>query len=88
MSNTEVSTTQPVTINTTNETAQLKISPDRAVQARDIYYECCKQLAQHISENGDTFGEVNFEKSILRLKLATSCCLKEEKTSILKMINI
>tara|TARA_B100000963_G_scaffold197288_1_gene171679 strand:+ start:1281 stop:2093 length:813 start_codon:yes stop_codon:yes gene_type:complete len=64
MSNTEVSTTQPVTINTTNETAQLKISPDRAVQARDIYYECCKQLAQHISENGDTFGEVNFEELI------------------------
>lgn len=56
--------TATTTINTTEEKAQLKISPDRAVQARDIYFECCKQLAQHISENKETFGEVDFEELI------------------------
>ena len=51
-------------INTTDETAQLKISSDRAVQARDIYYECCKQLAQHLAENTDTFGDVEFDEIV------------------------
>ena len=49
------------TINTTEETSQLSISSDRAVQARDIYYECCKQLAQHLAENTETYGDVNFD---------------------------
>ena len=61
---TTLESVEVTTINTTDETAQLKISPDRAVQARDIYYECCKQLAQHISENEDTFGSVDFDELV------------------------
>jgi len=56
--------TQITTINTTDETAQLKISSDRAVQATDIYYECCKQLAQHLAENTETYGEVDFDELV------------------------
>lgn len=59
-----INSTTTTTINTTDETAQLKISPDRAVQATDIYYECCKQLAQHLAENSETYGEVDFDELV------------------------
>jgi hypothetical protein len=71
-------------INTTDETAQLKISSDRAVQARDIYYECCKQLAQHLAENSDTFGEVEFDelvKSIPEPSFLIDDTIKKSKKS-------
>ena len=59
-----IETTAPVEVKLTEETTELKISAARAAQAKDIYMECCKKLAQHISANPDTFGKQDLNKLI------------------------
>ena len=65
----------------TTETSELKISPARAVQAREVYMQCCKKLAEHISSNPDTFGSQDLQALIESIPEPTFKVSSSKKSS-------
>lgn len=43
---------------------EVGLSPSNAKKATEIYYHCCKRIAQYISSNSDKFGEVEYDNLI------------------------